>query len=132
MRKRRLAFVTAVGAAALMAATGAAASAAPAASTTDTRLVALPISAPHVPGLITAHSTASTDCVLPDWTDVAFFHSDTPQQIRTAYGVDAVPNMGQGQTIVLVDSYGSPTAAADLRHFHDTFFPPLPPPTFPP
>lgn len=77
MRKRRLAFVTAVGAAALVAATGAAASAAPAASTTDTGLVALPISAPHVPGLITAHRTASTDCVLPDGTDVAFFHCYT-------------------------------------------------------
>src|SRR5260370_3289516 len=36
--------------------------------------------------------------------------------------------MGQGQTIVLVDAYGSPTAAADLRHFHDTFFPALPAP----
>src|SRR5260370_33445985 len=93
-------------------------------------MVALPISAPHVPGLITAHRTASTDCVLPDGTNVAFFHCYTPQQIRAAYGVDAVPNMGQGQTIVLVDAHGSPTAAADLRHFHDTFFPALPAPSF--
>src|SRR5258707_115813 len=27
-------------------------------------------------------------------------------------------------------AYGSPTAAADLRHFHDTFFPGLPDPNF--
>src|SRR5260370_472366 len=65
MRKRRLAFVTAVGAAVLVAATGAAASAAPAASTADTGLGALPISAPHFPGLINTHRTASTDCLLP-------------------------------------------------------------------
>jgi subtilase family serine protease len=41
-----------------------------------------------------------------------------------------VPNLGQGQTIVLVDSYGSPTAASDLAHFHATFFPNLPAPNF--
>jgi len=71
---------------------------------------------------------------------VSWFHCYTPDQIRAAYGVDAVapisvggqtvPNYGQGQTIVLVDSYGSPTAAADLQHFHDTFFPALPAPDF--
>jgi subtilase family serine protease len=116
------------------------ADAAPVASTADTGLVALPISAPRVPGLITAQRTADTDCVLPDGTNVSFFHCYTPQQIRAAYGVDSVAgisvggqtvaNYGQGQTIVLVDSYGSPTAAADLRHFHDTFFPGLPAPSF--
>ncbi|MEP6812603.1 MAG: S8 family serine peptidase [Actinomycetota bacterium] len=37
---------------------------------------------------------------------------------------------GDGQTIVLVDSYGSPTAAADLQKFHDTFFPGEPNPSF--
>src|SRR5260221_12423074 len=98
MRKRRLAYGAAVGAAALVAATGAAASAAPAASTTNTGLVALPISAPHVPGLVTAHRTPATDSVLPDGTTVSFFHCYTPQQVSPAYGVDAVPNMGQGET----------------------------------
>jgi subtilase family serine protease len=38
--------------------------------------------------------------------------------------------MGQGQTIVLVDSYGSPTAANDLQFFHDAFFSGLPNPDF--
>jgi subtilase family serine protease len=78
--------------------------------------------------------------VLPDGSDVSDFHCYTPQDIRSAYGVDGVapissgsspaPNYGQGQTIVLVDSYGSPTAAADLAHFHQTFFPSLPAPDF--
>src|SRR6266581_8319665 len=94
----------------------------------------------QIPGVITTHHDASTACVLPDGTDVSWFHCYTPQQIRAAYGVNSVaaisvggqtvPNYGQGQTIVLVDAYGSPTAAADLRHFHDTFFPALPAPDF--
>jgi len=64
-------------------------------------------------------------------------HCYTPFQIRSAYGLDAVGDpatgtgmLGQGQTIVLVDAYGSPTAANDLRHFHDTFYPSLRNPNF--
>lgn len=85
---------------------------------------------------VTTKRSASTDCTLPDGTMVNDYHCYTPQDIRSAYGVDAVPdiggtpNYGQGQTIVLVDSYGSPTAAADLQHFHDTFFAGLPNPNF--
>src|SRR5579859_5421208 len=141
MKMRKLAFGSALGAAAVLAATGAAASAAPVTTAgAGTGLADVPIAAPRVPGLITAHATANTDCVLPDGSHVSFFHCYTPQQIRAAYGVNAVapitvggntvPNMGQGQTIVLVDSYGSPTAAADLAHFHATFFPKLPAPSF--
>ena len=52
------------------------------------------------------------------------------QNIRNAYGVTGVSNKGDGQTIVLVDSYGSPTAAQDLQHFHDVFFPSEPNPNF--
>jgi subtilase family serine protease len=80
--------------------------------------------------------TASTDCTLPGGSFVDFYHCYTPQDIRAAYGVEAVapigtsPNYGQGQTIVLVDSYGSPTAAGDLQRFHDTFFSALPNPDF--
>ena len=91
---------------------------------------------PNVPGLVTSTATSSTACNLPDGTFVSYFHCYTPQQIRSAYGVDGVaplasePNYGQGQTIVLVDSYGSPTAASDLQHFHDTFFANLPDPNF--
>jgi subtilase family serine protease len=60
----------------------------------------------------------------------AWLHCYTAQQIRAAYGVDQVANKGDGQTIVLVDSYGSPTAAADLQHFHDVFFSSEPDPSF--
>jgi subtilase family serine protease len=63
----------------------------------------------------------------------AAFHCYTPADIAAAYGVDklhAAGNKGQGQTIVLVDSYGSPTAANDIKFFHDTFYPELPPASF--
>jgi hypothetical protein len=87
---------------------------------------------------LTGHSRAATAaCTLPDGSTVQLFHCYTPKQIRAAYGVNKVAplskgvrNYGQGQTIVLVDAYGSPTAAADLQHFHDTFFPKLPDPKF--
>jgi subtilase family serine protease len=84
----------------------------------------------------TAHQTSTTACALPDGSDVSYYHCYTPQEIRNAYGVNGVPslggspNNGQGQTIVLVDAYGSPTAASDLQHFHDTFFSSLPSPNF--
>jgi subtilase family serine protease len=67
--------------------------------------------------------TGATPCTGP-------IHCYTPAEIRAAYGVDQVAQMGQGQTIVLVDSYGSPTATNDLQVFHDTFFPSLPNPDF--
>jgi subtilase family serine protease len=78
-------------------------------------------------------SAGTFSCELPNAT----LHCNSPQDIRSAYGVDAVGNpntgtglLGQGQTIVLVDSYGSPTAANDLQVFHDQFFPNLPNPNF--
>jgi subtilase family serine protease len=72
---------------------------------------------------------AATDPCPPD----DLIHCYTPQDITAAYGVDAVHaqgDEGQGQTIVLVDSYGSPTAAHDLQVFHDTFYPNRPDPDF--
>ncbi len=53
-----------------------------------------------------------------------FFHCYTPNDIYAAYGVDAVHRAGltgAGQTIVIVDSFGSPTAQHDLDFFSDTF-----------
>ncbi|HWD65090.1 MAG TPA: S53 family peptidase [Solirubrobacteraceae bacterium] len=85
----------------------------------------------------TKHQDSATACTLPDGSTVNYFHCYTPQDIRSFYGVDRVaplapdvPNYGQGQTIVLVDSYGSPTAASDLQTFHNTFFSNLPNPSF--
>lgn len=50
----------------------------------------------------------------------------TPQEIRTAYNVPSKYN-GAGQTIVIVDAYGSPTVQSDLHTFDQTFG--LPDPT---
>jgi subtilase family serine protease len=53
-----------------------------------------------------------------------------PQQIRTAYGLNSLINggwAGFGQTIVLIESYGSPTLEADLKQFDADFGLPDPP-----
>ncbi len=61
----------------------------------------------------------------------------TPAQIRTAYGLPPVSDVtrpgplkgitGKGQTIVIVDSFGSPTIATDLARFDRYFRLPAPP-----
>lgn len=61
----------------------------------------------------------------------------TPAQVRAAYGLPALTSLtgpgllkgitGKGETIVLVDSFGSPTIAADLVHFDKFFGVPAPP-----
>jgi subtilase family serine protease len=107
----------------------------------------------HVPAIVPQaiqapdSPAAPGDLTTPDCTSpapvhtYAWYHCYQPSDIRAAYNVDTVapltstpyagqPNMGQGQTIVLVDSYGSPTAANDLQYFHDTFFSSLPNPNF--
>src|SRR3954452_18206703 len=86
-------------------------------------------SAPTAPGIV------GDACVYPDSTAnaphvQAYIHCYTAAQIRQAYGVDDLSEMGDGQTIVLVDSYGEPAGAQDLQVFHDTFFPNEPDPNF--
>ena len=44
-----------------------------------------------------------------------------PLQIRHAYGIDQLANGGAGQTIAIVDAYGSPTVQNDLNVFSDKF-----------
>jgi subtilase family serine protease len=44
----------------------------------------------------------------------------TPAQIRKAYDIPATFT-GQGESIAIVDAYGSPTAAADLANFSSVF-----------
>jgi subtilase family serine protease len=79
-------------------------------------------------------SGATSACTTPAPTwHYAWYHCYTPSQIASAYGVSSIHSqgvLGQGQTIVLVDAYGSPTAASDLQFFHDTFYPSLPNPSF--
>jgi subtilase family serine protease len=56
----------------------------------------------------------------------------TPTEIRGAYGVSPLYKKGidgAKQTIVIVDSFGSPTIASDLAHF-DSYFGLPPPPSF--
>ncbi len=58
-----------------------------------------------------------------------FFHCYTPKDIYSAYGVDklrAAGLTGKGETIVIVDAYGSPTALSDLQFFSSTFGLPQP------
>jgi subtilase family serine protease len=80
----------------------------------------------QAPGGPVVPSAGTFSCQVPSAT----IHCYSPQDIRSAYGVDQLPEQGDGQTIVLVDSYGSPTAAQDLQTFHDTFFPNDPNPSF--
>ena len=54
----------------------------------------------------------------------------SPQEIRTAYNVTPLINAGyngKGQTIVIVDSYGSPSIASDLQTFDKGYGLPDPP-----
>ncbi len=93
-------------------------------------LVPMAIEAPDSPVL--ASATPACTSPAPVHTSGSF-HCYTPADIAAAYGVDklhAAGLLGQGQTIVLVDSYGDPTAGADLQFFHNTFFPSLPNPNF--
>jgi subtilase family serine protease len=54
----------------------------------------------------------------------------SPQEIRTAYGLNGLIGagmVGTGQTIVLIESYGSPTIQADLQSFDKGYGLPDPP-----
>ncbi len=45
----------------------------------------------------------------------------TPAQVRHAYGVDGLSVSGTGQTIGIVDAYGSPSLTTDLQGFTNQF-----------
>ena len=65
----------------------------------------------------------------PDNRVSTTIHCYTPNQIRAFYGLDPLTpqtTQGEGQTIVLVDSYGTPTGAEDLAFFAKTFNGPAP------
>ncbi len=54
----------------------------------------------------------------------------SPNQIRTAYNLAPlykVGDTGKGRTIAIVDAFGSPTIAGDLKVFDDTYGLPAPP-----
>src|SRR5437667_4021169 len=97
-------------------------------------LVPLAIEAPDDPASVEGATDAVKACTSPPPVRTStYIHCYAPADIAAAYGVDALHaagNLGAGQTIVLVDAYGSPTAASDLQFFHDTFFASLPDPDF--
>ncbi len=75
-------------------------------------------------------TTPSPACTSPAPVHTStLFHCYTPAEMLAAYGVDklhAEGVTGKGQTIVIVDSYGSPTALNDLQFFSTTFELPAP------
>ena len=59
-----------------------------------------------------------------------FYHCLTPQQVETAYNLAPLYRhgiTGKGETIVIVDSFGSPTIKQDLAVFDQQFKLPAPP-----
>lgn len=54
----------------------------------------------------------------------------SPRQLRHAYGISsriAAGDVGTGQSIVIIDSFGSPTISADLQTFDQSYGLPAPP-----
>jgi subtilase family serine protease len=73
-------------------------------------------------------STAHFGCELSSFS--TGFPCYGPDAIRKAYGLDhliASGVNGTGQTIVIIDAFGSPTLAADLATFNAVFGVPAPP-----
>lgn len=76
----------------------------------------------------------SRDLATPPTTDFCLqnlgIHCYQPAQLEKAYNLTALHNAGvdgRGETIVIVDSFGSPTIANDLHVFDQTFGLPDPP-----
>ncbi|HKM52945.1 MAG TPA: S53 family peptidase [Isosphaeraceae bacterium] len=45
----------------------------------------------------------------------------TPSQVRTAYGVNKIPDEGQGMTVAIVDAYSQPYIQSDVNTFSSLF-----------
>lgn len=100
-----------------------------------------------VPLLLTAHKTSASSAIpsLPSkWTywdgpppptyaqclQVLGVPCYDPQQFRQAYGLAPLGKQGstgKGQTIVIIESFGSPTALSDLQQFDKDYGVPDPP-----
>ena len=64
------------------------------------------------------HGSCTT--TLPSANGVAY----TPAEIRTAYSYSSAP--GAGETVAIIDAYGSPSLSSDLACFDQTFGLPTP------
>ena len=72
-------------------------------------------------GLAAKPSMTAQDCL--DRTS-GVFACQSPSDIANAYNIPSTVNgqvAGTGQTIIIVDAFGSPTAESDLKTFSDTF-----------
>src|SRR5262245_23272075 len=79
---------------------------------------------------IVGHATARFGCELVAFNSPTRLHCYGPAAIRAAYGVDSLLAAGfdgRGQTVVLIEAFGSPTLEADLKLFDQTFGLPDPP-----
>src|SRR5262245_41128298 len=79
---------------------------------------------------IVGHATARFGCELVAFNSPTRLHCYGPAAIRAAYGVDSLLAAGfdgRGQTVVLIEAFGSPTLEADLALFDSTFDLPAPP-----
>jgi subtilase family serine protease len=120
----------AVGASVL--AIGVIAAATPAGSAVTKSAGPVTASAPTIvikPGVIHPMGVMSTpsqaNCV-----EFGFYHCLTPEQVETAYNLPPLYSRGitgKGETIVIVDSFGSPTIEKDLTAFDKQFKLPAPP-----
>lgn len=112
-------------------------------------LVGTGVLSPAAPGAaVAAHAVTTAARVMPFapthmFTPTLSFPPDTtycrtnlgiscyqPAQFQQAYDMKPLYNAGltgTGRTIVIVDAFGSPTIAADLQHFDQTFGLPDPP-----
>jgi subtilase family serine protease len=75
----------------------------------------LAVVGPHVPTPVVLQRTSGGGVTSSG------IHYYYPSDIRAAYGVDQLSEDGEGQTIVIVDSFGSPTAEEDLATFDAAF-----------
>jgi len=78
------------------------------------------------PNKATMTADGSFSCITSPSDD---FHCYTPTQIYAAYDLNSLYSegiTGKGETIVIVDSYGSPTALSDLQTFSAEFGLPVP------
>jgi len=76
-----------------------------------------------------ADATAHFTCELRPFTG-SLLHCYGPDAIRAAYGIQPLLSAGfdgRGETIVIIEAFGSPTAAADLALFDSIFGVPAPP-----
>jgi hypothetical protein len=73
----------------------------------------------RTPAVLTAGATAPTATPAVEYTKP--WGPITPEHLRSAYGLSAVPAPAETQTVAIVDAYNDPHAEEDLAHFDKEF-----------